>query len=100
VPLSYCRGILIPKGNAEHNKIGGSRNYTKYYGRRNNNRLGHVERMSNERVPKIIYKWKPYATRPKGRPRLRWEDDVKNDLGRMGTKTGNRRRRRRNNGKK
>jgi hypothetical protein len=48
--------------------------------------LEHVERMSNERVPKTIYKWKPYATRPKGRPRLRWEDDVRNDLGRMGTK--------------
>jgi hypothetical protein len=27
--------------------------------------LGHVERMSDERVPKTIYKWKPYATRPK-----------------------------------
>jgi hypothetical protein len=48
--------------------------------------LGHLERMSNERVPKNIYKWKPYATRPKGRSRLRWEDDVRNDLGRMGTK--------------
>jgi len=46
--------------------------------------LGHVERMSNEKVPKIIYKWKPYAIRPKGRPRLRWEDDVRNDLGSMG----------------
>jgi hypothetical protein len=42
--------------------------------------------MSNERVPKTIYKWKPYATRLKGRPRLRWEEDVRNDLGRMGTK--------------
>jgi hypothetical protein len=31
-------------------------------------------------VAKSIYKWKPYATRPKGRPRLRWEDDVRNDL--------------------
>jgi hypothetical protein len=48
--------------------------------------LGHVERMSKERVPKTIYKWKPNATRQKGRPRLRWEDDVKNDLGRMETK--------------
>ena len=33
--------------------------------------LGHVERMPNERVAKTICKWKPYATRPKGRPRLR-----------------------------
>jgi hypothetical protein len=48
--------------------------------------FGHVERMSNEIVSKTTYKWKPYATRPKGRPRLRWEDDVRNDLGRTGTK--------------
>ena len=32
--------------------------------------LGQVERMPNERVAKTIYKWKPYATRPKGRQRL------------------------------
>ena len=44
----------------------------------------HVERMTNERVAKTIYKWKPYATRPKGRPRVRWEDDVRNDLRKMG----------------
>jgi hypothetical protein len=48
--------------------------------------LGHVERMPEERVAKSIYKWKPYATRPKGRPRLRWEDDVRNDLRKMGVK--------------
>ena len=45
--------------------------------------LGHVERMTNERVAKTIYKWKPYATRPKGRPRVRWEDDVRNYLRKM-----------------
>jgi len=48
--------------------------------------LGRVERMPNERVAKTIYKWKPYTTRPKGRPRLRWEDDVRNDLRKMGVK--------------
>jgi hypothetical protein len=45
--------------------------------------LGNLEGMSNERVSKTIYKWKPYTTRPKGRPRLRWENDVRNDQGRM-----------------
>jgi hypothetical protein len=40
--------------------------------------------MTNERVDKTIYKWKPYATRPKGRPRVRWEDGVRNDLRKMG----------------
>jgi len=48
--------------------------------------LGHVERMPNERVAKTIYKWKPYATRPEGSPRLRWEDNVRNDLRKMGVK--------------
>ena len=46
--------------------------------------MGHVVRMTNERVAKTIYKWKPYATRLKGRPRVRWEDGVRNDLRKMG----------------
>ena len=40
--------------------------------------------MPNEIVVKTIYKWKPYTRRPKGRPRLRWEDDVSNDLRKIG----------------
>jgi hypothetical protein len=48
--------------------------------------LGHLERMPDERVSKSIYKWKPHATRPKERPRLRWEDDVRNDLRKMAVK--------------
>jgi hypothetical protein len=40
--------------------------------------------MPNERVAKTIHKWKSYATRPKGRPRLRWEDAARNDLRKMG----------------
>ena len=46
--------------------------------------VGHVERMPDERVVKSIYKWKPHATRPKGRPRLRWDDDVRDDLRKVG----------------
>jgi len=46
--------------------------------------LGHVERMTIERVAKTMYKWKPFVTRPKGRPRVRWEDDVRNFLRKMG----------------
>ena len=53
--------------------------------------MGHVERMPSERVAKTIYRWKPYAARPKGRPRLRWEDDVGNDLRKMGVKNWKRR---------
>ena len=45
--------------------------------------LGHVERMPNEREVTIIYKWKPLASRPKGRPENRWEDDVRMELQKM-----------------
>jgi uncharacterized protein YneF (UPF0154 family) len=41
--------------------------------------------MPDGRVAKSIYKWKPYAKRLKGRPRLRLED-VRNDLKKMGMK--------------
>jgi hypothetical protein len=48
--------------------------------------LEHVERISNDRVAKNIHKWKSYATRPKGKPRLRWKDDARNDLRKLGVK--------------
>jgi len=48
--------------------------------------LGHVERMPNEREVTIIFKWKPLASRPKGRPKNRWGDDVRIDLQKMKVK--------------
>jgi hypothetical protein len=41
--------------------------------------LGHVERIPNEREVKGIYKWKPLASRPKGRSKNRWEDDMRKE---------------------
>jgi hypothetical protein len=32
--------------------------------------------MEDERNVKILIHWKPIATRPSGRPRTRWQDDV------------------------
>jgi hypothetical protein len=42
--------------------------------------LGHVERMPKEREVTRIYKWKPLASRPIGRQKNRWEDNVRKDL--------------------
>jgi hypothetical protein len=42
--------------------------------------LGHVERMQKEREVTRTYKWKPFASRPIGRRKIRWEDDVRKDL--------------------
>ena len=45
--------------------------------------LGHAERISEERVVKRLYQNTPEGSRSVGRPRLRWMDDVREDL-RMG----------------
>ena len=42
-----------------------------------------MERRPKEREVARIYKWKPLASRPKGRPKNRWEDDVRMDLQKM-----------------
>jgi hypothetical protein len=42
--------------------------------------FGHLHRMPEERMlKKKAYKWKPMLTRPLGRPKNRWEDDIIND---------------------
>ena len=46
--------------------------------------LGHVERMSEERIGKGLYHNTPGGSRSVERPRLRWMDDVREDLRRMG----------------
>jgi hypothetical protein len=45
--------------------------------------LGHVERMSEDRVIKKLYMSKPEGRRSVGRPKMRWLDDVEEDLGKM-----------------
>jgi len=44
---------------------------------------GHIERMQETRMVKAVYSWKPISKRPKGRPNIRWEDDVKKDIQRL-----------------
>jgi hypothetical protein len=41
---------------------------------------GHIERMPDDRTVKKITNWKPTAPRHIGRPKVRWEEDVRNDL--------------------
>ena len=40
-------------------------------------------RMEKTRTTRNITEWTPYKTRPVGRPRLRWMDQVEEDLKRM-----------------
>jgi hypothetical protein len=36
--------------------------------------------MPEDRMVKTVYKWKPMLTRPLGRPKNRWVDDIINDI--------------------
>jgi hypothetical protein len=36
--------------------------------------------MPKERMLKKVYKWKPMLRRPLGRPKNRWEDDIRNEM--------------------
>jgi hypothetical protein len=36
--------------------------------------------MPEERMVKKVHKWKPTLRRPLGRPKNRWEGDIKNDI--------------------
>jgi hypothetical protein len=42
--------------------------------------LGHIQRMDQIRLAKRLLDWKPMGTRPVGRPRHRWQEDVMEDL--------------------
>ena len=46
--------------------------------------LGHMERINEMAMPKRVLKGKLYAMRRIGRPRIRWMNDVTDDLRRMG----------------
>jgi len=45
--------------------------------------FGHIQRMPEARATKKIFKWNPLTTRPRGRRKYRWEDNIIQDLGQM-----------------
>ena len=42
--------------------------------------LGHIQRMDQARPTRKLQEWKPMGTRPVGKPRQRWQEDVMEDL--------------------
>ena len=42
--------------------------------------LGHIQRLDQTRPTRKLLDWKPMGTRPVGKPRQRWQEDVMEDL--------------------
>ena len=63
-PTQKANGEWRLKTNEELEKAINKENIVRYIKYKRLNWLGHVERMTNERVAKTTCKWKPYATRP------------------------------------
>jgi len=48
--------------------------------------LGHIQRMDQARPSGKLLDWKPMGTRPVGRPRQRWQEDVMEELKKLKVK--------------
>jgi hypothetical protein len=71
---------IIIKTNQELDKIIKHKNIINFIRAQRLGWLGHVERMEETRMVRAIYTWKPISRRPIGRPKIRWEDDVRKDI--------------------
>ncbi|PSN51911.1 hypothetical protein C0J52_12794, partial [Blattella germanica] len=73
-------GTWIIKTNDELNKIIKNKNIVNYIRAQRLVWFGHVCRMSEDRIVNKLFQWKPLTTRCQGRPKIRWEYDVIEDL--------------------
>ncbi|PSN52049.1 hypothetical protein C0J52_04548 [Blattella germanica] len=78
--LIFERKILRKKTNDELNKIIKNKNIVNYIRAQRLAWFGHVCRMSEDRIVKKLFQCKPLTTRCQGRPKIRWENDVIEDL--------------------
>jgi hypothetical protein len=82
-PTKEINGVWRIQTNEELDKLIKQKNIIRFIKSQRLKWLGHVERMPNEREVTGICKWKALASRPKGRPKNGWEDDVRMDLQKM-----------------
>ena len=82
-PTKEVNGLWRIKPNEELDVLIKRKNIIRFIKAQRLKWLGHAEKMPNEREVKRIYKWKPLASRPKGRPKNRWEDDARMDSQKM-----------------
>jgi len=82
-PTKQKDGTWRMKSNEELNRLTGNENTINYIKAQRLAWFGHVHRMPDNSMVKKVYEWSPAQTRSRGRPKNRWENDVKNDMTRM-----------------
>ena len=82
-PTKEANGIWRIKTNKELDELIKHRNIINYVKTQRLSWFGHINRMPGTNIVKRIHKWKPFTGRAAGRPKSRWEDDVRNDLKKM-----------------
>ena len=65
------------KANEELDKLIEHKNIVNYIKAQRLSWFGHVQRMPETRTVKKIFKWNTLTKRSQGRPKYRWEDNVK-----------------------
>ena len=82
-PTKESDGTWRIKSNEELNRLIGNKNIINYIKAHRLAWFGHVHRMPDNSMVKKGYEWSPALTRSLGRPKNRWEDDVKSDITNM-----------------
>jgi hypothetical protein len=70
------------KTNEELDKLMKHRNIVNYI-KAQRSWFGHVQRIPDTRTVKKIFQWNPLTKRSQGRPKYRWEDNIKQDIRQM-----------------
>ena len=76
-------GIWRIKTNKKLDELINHRNITNYVKAQRLIWFGHINRMPETSIVRKIYKWEPFTSKPVGRLRSRWEDDIRSDLRKM-----------------
>jgi hypothetical protein len=76
-------GMWRIKTNSELNKLIKNQTIINFIKAQRLSWLGHIHQMDSDRMVKKVYEWETTSTRPQGRPKLRWENYIRNYLKEM-----------------
>jgi len=80
--------ICRVKTNEKLDKMRKHKNIINYIKAQRLSWFGHIQRMPNTRTVKKIFNWKPLIKISQGRPKYRWEDNIKQNICQMKIRNG------------